>query len=158
MMDQPHRVTAHDVGPAHLSWWCSRIVGKALLVSTAAALVVACQSTGFDNASDVTDLCHAAVKSALSAPATARFQQDRKALHVGPKTDWSLTSEVDSQNSYGALMRTGFLCRGTPARMVALLHGSSGATSGVAVRNGDGRIEEATFGSSDYDALGIKRP
>jgi len=42
--------------------------------------------------------------------------------------------------------------------MVALVHGSSGAASGVAVRNGDGRIEEATFGSSDYDALGIKRP
>ena len=127
-------------------------------MSTAAALVVACQSTGFDNASDVTDLCHAAVKSTLNAPATARFQQDRKALHDGPTTDWSLTSEVDSQNSYGALMRTGFLCRGTPTRMIALVHGSSGAASGVAVRNGEGHIEEATFGPSDYDALGIKRP
>ena len=158
MMDQPRRATPPDVGPSRLSWRRSRIVGRALLVSTSAALVVACQSSGFDNASDVTDLCHAAVKSALSAPASARFQQDRKALHVGPKTDWSLTSEVDSQNSYGAPMRTGFLCRGTPARMVALVHGSSGAASGAAVRNGDGRIEEATFGSSDYDALGIKRP
>jgi hypothetical protein len=158
MMDQPHRVTPHDVGPGCLSWWRSCTVGRALLVSTAAALVVACQSSGFDNASDVTDLCHAAVKSALSAPATARFQQDRKAIHGDTTTDWSLTSEVDSQNSYGALMRTGFLCRGTSTRMIALVHGSSGAASGVAVRNGDGRIEEATFGSSDYEVLGIKRP
>ena len=158
IMEQPHRVTPHDVGPGCLSWWRSRIVGRALLLATAAALVVACQPTAFDNASDVTDLCHAAVKSALNAPVTVRFRQDRKALHVGTTTDWSLTSEVDSQNSYGALMRTGFLCRGTPARMLALVHGSVGAASGAAVRNGDGRIEEATFGSSDYDALGIKRP
>lgn len=53
--------------------------------------------------------CEDAVRGRLKAPATAKFTPVRRAVWGGES--WAYSGAVDSQNGFGALLRTGFACK-----------------------------------------------
>lgn len=53
-------------------------------------------------------LCEASVKEKLKAPTTAQFNDSSRPTYSGG--NWTWTSHVDAQNSFGAMVRTPFLC------------------------------------------------
>lgn len=53
------------------------------------------------------DTCHEAVTNQLKAPATAKFTNDEAKLAEG---GWTVTGSVDSENSFGALIRSSYTC------------------------------------------------
>lgn len=72
------------------------------------------------------DTCRQFVTKRLKAPATAQFPRSTEAV-VNEYTDkeWGVKSHVDSQNGFGALLRTQYDCTvkyegGTSWRLVAL--------------------------------------
>lgn len=56
------------------------------------------------------DVCHQAVKDLLKAPSTAKFSDD---VAVPSGTGWTVTGSVDSQNSFGAMIRGAYSCDAT---------------------------------------------
>ena len=54
------------------------------------------------------DVCKQAVKDRLKAPATAKFSSTKATLSGG---SWTVTGAVDSENSFGALVRGNFTCQ-----------------------------------------------
>ncbi|GGS44747.1 hypothetical protein [Deinococcus knuensis] len=69
-----------------------------------------------------TATCRLAVKNQLKAPATAQFPgltSDQVQVSGGRGT---LRGVVDAQNSFGAMLRTGFTCTGTEQRVTATLN------------------------------------
>lgn len=60
------------------------------------------------------DVCTEFVKDRLKAPATASFrnyfQDDGEVLVTGGPTTFTVTSSVDSENSFGAKIRSRFIC------------------------------------------------
>lgn len=57
----------------------------------------------------LTDACHDAVKEKLKSPGTAQFGGEFRRESTTPE----LTGYVDSQNGFGALVRTTWVCTGT---------------------------------------------
>jgi hypothetical protein len=55
-----------------------------------------------------TDACHAAVSSDLTAPATAHFHDEQSS--DGAFGGVTITGEVDSENSFGALLTSSYTC------------------------------------------------
>ena len=53
--------------------------------------------------------CRGAVKDKLKAPATAKFS-DESVTGSDPDSVWFVSGAVDSQNSFGALIRSSFEC------------------------------------------------
>lgn len=83
-----------------------------------AGLLVLCLLCGWgihrSGSSDATDLgvdaervCQDFVKQRLKAPATAKFSG---LDHSADGADYTVTGAVDSQNSFGAMLRSGFTC------------------------------------------------
>lgn len=63
-----------------------------------------------DNASAAVAMCQKFVKRTLKAPATANF--DNSENGVAPDgTAWMTSGAVDAENSFGAKIRTRFICR-----------------------------------------------
>lgn len=57
--------------------------------------------------SDAKDVCENSVKDKLKAPATAEFSDEQAALEG---STWTVTGSVDSENSFGALIRSTYSC------------------------------------------------
>jgi len=57
---------------------------------------------------EVKNIAEQVVKDRLKAPSTAKFVQSDAALNK--KGSWDVYGEVDSQNSYGAMLRSRYLC------------------------------------------------
>lgn len=53
--------------------------------------------------------CREFVTRELKAPATAKFPRDRE-MAVSGTNPFTVASSVDSQNSFGALIRSSFVC------------------------------------------------
>lgn len=53
--------------------------------------------------------CRQSVKDKLKSPATARFS-DESVSGSGPNATYTVTGSVDSENSFGALIRASFSC------------------------------------------------
>ena len=79
-------------------------IGLALLVG-----LTACG--GGDSESDLQyeakDSCHEWVKEKLKSPATAEFSGDSV---TGTGGDYAIAGNVDSQNGFGAVVRTAWTC------------------------------------------------
>lgn len=81
---------------------------------------------GSSGASSAVSACTKQVRSELKAPATAAFDADAK-----PETkktadgDWAIAGRVDSQNGFGAQIRTRYICLVGPTSGVAALEGDS---------------------------------
>lgn len=58
---------------------------------------------------DVIRACQGWAKERLKAPATAEFP-DGATASEGPPDTWAVRGEVDSENSFGALIRSGYRC------------------------------------------------
>ncbi len=54
------------------------------------------------------NFCYISVKSSLKAPATAQFSDGF--LQIYRDQTWTMVGSVDAQNSYGALIRSSFVC------------------------------------------------
>src|SRR5207249_983661 len=78
-------------------------------VATAAAVAIGGCSRSRETA--FYEACKGEVLTQLKAPATARFSDEPQSLWVAKdRSSAFLTSSVDAQNGYGALIRTRFLC------------------------------------------------
>ncbi len=55
------------------------------------------------------DACHQAVKERLKSPASAKFSNDRAAETA--EGQWTVTGAVDSENSFGAMIRGTYSCQ-----------------------------------------------
>lgn len=65
--------------------------------------------------------CKVLVKDRLKAPATAQFSASYEQVQAtGGTYRWAGT--VDAENSFGANVRTAFVCAGTPERMSVSLY------------------------------------
>lgn len=54
--------------------------------------------------------CKAAVKEQLKSPASAKFSNEKFESNQSDDTDFRVSLAVDSQNSFGAIMRDEFSC------------------------------------------------
>lgn len=81
--------------------------------AAAAGLVLASMAVGCSTESDATrgieaeSVCKDFVKDRLKSPGSAKFHTD----NTGSGTAFTVTGTVDSQNSFGALIRNNFTCR-----------------------------------------------
>lgn len=92
----------------------NRVLFPAAVVCT---LVLATGCTGTDDkpdsiAADV--MCHEFVKKQLKSPGTAKFagvtEYKYKTLHATKPWKFRITSWVDSQNSFGGVVRNPYVC------------------------------------------------
>lgn len=60
-----------------------------------------------DSGADAEHACQELVKDRLKSPASAKFSG---LSHTGTGDEYTVTGSVDSQNSFGALMRSDFVC------------------------------------------------
>lgn len=72
----------------------------------------------FDDSADrsqVAALCETAVEQKLKSPASAKFPPQHAAAvkAIAPRT-YRMVSYVDSQNGFGAVLRTNFTCEAAP--------------------------------------------
>lgn len=52
-------------------------------------------------------ICHDFVKDALKSPSTADFSDES---HAGKSPIWTVRGQVDSENSFGAVVRSSYVC------------------------------------------------
>lgn len=57
------------------------------------------------------DVCHQEVEEQLRAPATAEWPGDETVTHRG--NEYTVSGAVDSENGFGALIRTEWVCTAT---------------------------------------------
>lgn len=102
---------------------CGVTVASTLRRVSTPALLALVLATGCDNKpaapkegdngkaseSALKDACHGAVKDRLKSPATAQFGGEFRRESTTPE----LTGYVDSQNGFGALVRSTWVCTGT---------------------------------------------
>jgi predicted small secreted protein len=81
-----------------------------------AAALTGCQTVatgssdiGSDAQSSVTSNCHDAIRDELKAPATAHFHGESMD-HTTDGSGYSLVGSVDSENGFGALLTSTFIC------------------------------------------------
>lgn len=83
---------------------------KRTIIAACAALVItgACtQATQADKSFDAEHACNEFVTRQLKSPSTAHFPSDTSS-HVD--TAWTVSGAVDSQNGFGAELRSRFTC------------------------------------------------
>lgn len=56
------------------------------------------------------DVCHQFVKERLRAPATAKFERYSEARITGVEPTYTVRGHVDSENGFGALIRSDYTC------------------------------------------------
>jgi len=67
-----------------------------------------CSSDSGTNEYLAKDMCHTFVKRRLKAPSTAKFSNET--VKGGPSR-WTVVGEVDSENSFGAMLRSPYICK-----------------------------------------------
>lgn len=65
------------------------------------------ESKRLGEAAPASRACHDFVKRGLRSPATANFGNE---LVSGPGPRWTVSGDVDSQNGFGATLRTSYKC------------------------------------------------
>lgn len=85
---------------------------SAVVAVVAAVALAGCSSTDSaptesDKQADATSSCHKWVKEKLKAPATAEFSGDNV---TGTGGDYTIVGNVDSENSFGANIRSVWMC------------------------------------------------
>ncbi|HVU60235.1 MAG TPA: hypothetical protein VHD58_01105 [Mycobacteriales bacterium] len=65
---------------------------------------------GYLAQSEAKSTCHAAVKEQLAAPATAQFHNEQVSKTTDGSGDLQVTGSVDSENGFGALLTSSFVC------------------------------------------------
>lgn len=95
-----------------------RMIGLGAVVVALAA----CTSTTSDDTTSADDLeygafdvCTGFVKDRLKAPATAEFrnyfEHDGEVTVTGGPDEYTVSSTVDSENGFGAMLRSSFVCK-----------------------------------------------
>jgi len=117
---------AHEIlhPPAKKGWWGRQSPNRQALVIIGGLTVVLAGFAGLsalggsdqptrgeDASAYVKVACRDWVKDMLKAPATADFTGEH-VLRSGT-TGYRVTGSVDSENGFGALIRTGFICEAT---------------------------------------------
>ena len=83
------------------------------------ALLTACGGTPPEDLFSID--CQTVIKGRLKAPATAEFSPSyQQVQETGGVYRWA--GHVDSQNSFGANIRTAFTCTGVPERVSVSLY------------------------------------
>lgn len=57
------------------------------------------------------EVCHQQVKKLLKSPGTADFESFREATVTSVGKEYSVTGHVDSQNTFGGVVRSTYTCR-----------------------------------------------
>lgn len=90
--------------------WAAAVVAAGVLVGCAAGA----EDTAEDREHAAFDVCTQFVERRLKAPDTAKFrnyfQDDGEVIVTGGPTTFVVISSVDSENSFGASLRTEFTC------------------------------------------------
>ena len=83
----------------------------ALLAVTLSGCAVGSSLNEDDKSYGAEDTCKDAVKNSLKSPGTAKFS----GMSTSPMgtDEWDTTGEVDSENGFGALLRSSFSCHTT---------------------------------------------
>ncbi len=89
-------------------WIVGAVVGVTILASVISSGGDDKADAGSGRSSDAKYVCEKSVKDQLKAPATAKFTGATATLGAGDR--WTVTGSVDSQNSFGALVRTAYTC------------------------------------------------
>jgi len=79
------------------------------LVRTGPPVYAASNDRSTTDGVDALPVCQIAMKDRLKSPTTAQFSTDYRAGDLGDGR-WQIVSSVDSQNSFGAMLRTKFSC------------------------------------------------
>jgi hypothetical protein len=95
--------------PRNRRWWITGGVA-AVLVAIAVAVVVVITNNGGGNSS-IVKACENTVQKNLVSPATAKFSNVTSAADPSVDGRSNVTGDVDSQNGFGALLRSTFTCQ-----------------------------------------------
>jgi hypothetical protein len=105
----PKDPKAKPVGSSNTKFGCLGCLGIIVVLfvgCSIAAGINAAQPKDYNTAYQAESQCEARVKEKLKAPSTAEFS-GTTATGGGP---WTVTGQVDSQNSFGAMIRSPFGC------------------------------------------------
>lgn len=80
---------------------------RAVTVLVVLVALCGCGGSKFDKAKSQ---CHAAVAAKLKSPGTATFQPNVDGMVKLTSGRWAMDGTVDSQNSFGATLRSTYLC------------------------------------------------
>jgi hypothetical protein len=87
---------------------CLILIGVIVLIGIVVAVVSSTAPHQPDNSSgQATVECQDRVRAALKSPSTASFQVPTV---TGSSPNWTISGTVDSQNSFGATLRTSYSC------------------------------------------------
>jgi hypothetical protein len=89
----------------------SRLAVPLLVVALAGCTAQSGTGSGESRQDAVKDVCHQSVSDQLKSPSTAKFT-DLEVYQAG--ANWYATGDVDSENSFGAMIRTGWTCTAKP--------------------------------------------
>jgi len=90
------------------------LIISAVIIGLCAGCVTLFSAVGDDDPSGhVTVACRDWVKERLKAPATADFSQETAAVEDSAANRWKVTGVVDSENSFGAKVRSRWTCIAT---------------------------------------------
>jgi hypothetical protein len=104
MTDSPHQPSAGKppLGPR------KALVAVAIALAVGAILVLLSQVSIGPDADGAATMCEEYVTDRLKAPATADFPGG---AHVSSTADeWTVVASVDSENGFGAMIRTDYVC------------------------------------------------
>lgn len=100
-------VTKNPKSNTRYAFGCLGLVLVPLAVVAACTAIYATNSDGYDidNSREAVAQCEARIEKLLKAPSTAEFDS----VSEGSGT-WTVTGTVDSQNSFGAMIRNDYEC------------------------------------------------
>lgn len=106
-------------GPS--SFVVALLVAGAMLAAIVVIVLIGALANGGDSSqqrgSDAVEQCQQAVKDRLKSPASAQFGDPSLSVATGETADfYTVTGTVDSQNSFGAMLRNQYRCKATLER------------------------------------------
>jgi hypothetical protein len=87
-------------------------MSRLVLIVLAAVLLTAC--SGPQPADDARAICQQFVQDRLTSPGSAKFSPSDKTAAYQVGEAWIVMGYVDSQNGFGAMLRSTYDCRTTP--------------------------------------------
>ena len=103
----PEQVAANKKGDTTVKLWAAGIIVVLILCGIAAFRSTNTGGPEDDRSNTAVAACEDSIRNQLKAPSTAKFSGER---YTDNDPDWLVTGNVDAENGFGAMIRSGFSC------------------------------------------------